>query len=137
MFHARRVKSIGLEHPGMAIPDRLKFRLHPDTSAVLLPILPHTCPSLVHLNICSSIEPPTVTVASSTAICAARNLQTLSINAALSEEALTHLGHLTRLRTLEIHWEPGVTVGDDDNSLVWLQPSQPPRSVHDFPSAPN
>lgn len=134
MFHAQRVKSIGLEHPGLAAPNRFNFRLHPDTSAVLLPILPHTCPSLVHLNICSSIEPPTAIVASSAAMCGACDLHTLGINAALSEEALTHLSSLTRLRTLEINWESKVTVGDDGNSLQWLALSMPPSRGRLFPA---
>jgi len=96
LFHARHVKSIGIKRPGTTTSE-FKFRLHPDTSAVLLPILLRTCPSLVHLDICSSIEPPTAEVASSAVMFADDHLQTLAINAALFKQALTHLGHLTKL----------------------------------------
>ena len=132
LFHARRVKNIGIERPGTTTSE-FKFRLHPDTSAVLLPILPHTCPSLVHLDICSSIEPPTAVVASSAVMFADDHLQTLAINAVLFEQALTHLGHLTKLRTLKIHRESRVTV-EDDNSLKRLTLSRLPRRGHLFPA---
>lgn len=135
LFHARRVKSIGIEHG--TTTSEFKFRLHPDTSAILLPILPRTCPSLVHLDICSSIEPPTAIVASSAVMFADDQLQTLAINATLFEEALIHLGHLTKLRTLEIHRESRVTVGDDDDSLKRLTLSRLPRRGHLFPALQN
>lgn len=132
LFHARRIKSIGVERPGTTTSE-FKFRLHPDTSAVLLPILPDTCPSLVHLDICSSIEPPTAVVASSAVMFEDDHLQTLAINGTLFEQALTRLGYLTKLRSLEIHRESRVTVGDD-NSLQRLTLSRLPRRRYLFPA---
>jgi hypothetical protein len=60
------------------------------------------CPSLVHLNLRSSVEPQVSVLAASAAICATHSFQKLIINGALSEEYLVHLGHMKKLRTLEI-----------------------------------
>ena len=129
MFHARRVKSIGLDDSRIVIPDRFMLRLHRDTAAVILPVLPSMCPSLAHLNLCRSIEAYTAISVSSAAICASHNLQTLAINTALSGAALRHLGHMKNLRMLETYWESS-TVADDRSFGSFS--SAPPRSL--FPA---
>src|ERR1700729_2555817 len=126
MFHARRVKSIGLDDSRIVIPDRFMLRLHRDTAAVILPVLPSMCPSLAHLNLCRSIEAYTAISVSSAAICASHNLQTLAINTALSGAALRHLGHMKNLRMLETYWESS-TVADDRSFGSFS--SAPPRSL--------
>lgn len=102
------------------------LRLHRDTAAVILPVLPSMCPSLVHLNLSRSIEAATPVSASSTAICSARNLQTLAINTPLSAVALRHLGRMKHLRTVETAWQS--STADDDLSFDSIL-SVPHRSL--------
>jgi hypothetical protein len=118
-----RVKSIGLKHSRIATPDRFMLRLHRDTAAVILPVLPSMCPLLAHLNLCGSIEAHTAVSASSAAICATRNLLTLAINTALSGTALRHLGNMRNLQTLETGWDSSMVADDRGFDSILSIPS--------------
>lgn len=106
------------------------LRLHHDTAAIILPILPDICPLLMDLNLCTSLDVHTSVSTSSTAVCMFRNLRTLVVNTGLSNEAVMHLGRMENLRTFEAYWDSNTP------SLVALPPlcltSLPRRSL--FPS---
>ena len=105
IFHAKRVRSIGLDHRKIGTLDRFTLRLHRDTAAVILPVLAYMCPSLAHLNLCASIDAHTSESISSATVCGFHNLRAFAINTELSEEAVLHLGQMKNLTAFEACWD--------------------------------
>lgn len=93
--------------------DRFNLRLHHDAAEIIVPVLAHMCPSLSHLNLCSSIEAQKPLYATATAISAFSDLKSLVVNTGLTNEMLNHLGQMSKLVSIETRWDPREDPGYD------------------------